>query len=231
MRDVAVQDSPPFTFTVLRATSAPWRRSLIGSVCARVKMARLGDVRPPPAEQGAAVPDHPKWRESAMFVRKAMTLAGLALAVAALGPASAPAAVEGTDRPVQGSASGMDSVNVQTLAMEADINVLMSHLGESTAHFQGQGALTPEGTVAATGTFTIVAANGDELTGTFTLAGPAPSFGVHTIDVVMAITGGSGRFAGATGTLSTTQLVTPLSLEGTTLRQAMEGAVSGQISY
>jgi hypothetical protein len=166
-----------------------------------------------------------------MSIRKAITLAGLALAVAALSPASAPAKAGGTDRPVKGSASGMDSVNTKTLAITADATGIISHLGETTAHFEADGALTPQGTVAASGTFTLVADNGDLLTGTFTLAGPAPSFSVHTVRIVMTITGGTGRFADASGELTTTQRVTPFSFDGVTLRQASEGPVRGQISY
>ena len=172
-----------------------------------------------------------------MFVRKAITLTGIAVAVAALSPASAPAAAGGADRPVKGSLSGMDSIDVsrlpidQTLAIEADVSGVISHLGRTTAHLEGHGALTPQGTVAANGTGTLVAANGDRLTGTFTLAGPAPSFGVHEVRIVMTIIGGTGRFADATGTLRSAQQVTPTSFDGVTLHQASEGPVSGRISY
>jgi hypothetical protein len=171
-----------------------------------------------------------------MSVRNAITLACLAVALAALSPASAPAAAR-SDRPLKGSVSGMDSIDVsmlpidQTLAIEADAAGAISHLGKATAHLEAHGALTAQGTVAASGTSTIVAANGDQLSGTFTLAGPAPSLGVHQITIVMTITGGTGRFADATGTLRSAQQVTPISIDGGILHQASEGPLSGGLNY
>jgi hypothetical protein len=174
-----------------------------------------------------------------MSIRKAITLVGLALAVAALSPASSPAAAGGSDRPVKGSVSGIDSIDVSmlpidgTLTLEANVSGVMSHLGRTTAHLKGDGALTPQRTVAASGTATVVAANGDQLTGTFTLAGPGPSNPpkVHDVAIEITIKGGSGRFSDATGVLNSTQRVTPLGLVGTILHQTSEGPVSGRISY
>ena len=55
-----------------------------------------------------------------MSIRKLITLAGLALAVVAIGPASALANAGGTDRPVKGTISGTVSLNVLTGAFTAD---------------------------------------------------------------------------------------------------------------
>jgi hypothetical protein len=176
-----------------------------------------------------------------MSFRKAMTLTGLTLAVAALTPVSAPAVAGGADRhvAVKGSVSGMDSIDVsrlpidQTLAIEAHVSGVLSHLGKTTAHLKGDGALTPQGTVAASGASTVVAANGDRLTGTFTLEGPGPSNPprVHEVMVEITITGGTGRFESASGVLRSTQQVTPLALDGPILHQASEGPVNGRFSY
>lgn len=174
-----------------------------------------------------------------MSFRKAITLTGLALAVAALSPASSPAAAGGADRLVKGSVSGIDSIDVsrlpidRTLAIEADVSGVLSHLGKTTAHFEGDGALTPQGTVAASGDSTVVAANGDRLTGTFTLEGPGPSNPprVHEVTLEIRITGGTGRFEDASGVLRSTQQVTPLAFDGPILHQASEGPVNGRISY
>lgn len=154
--------------------------------------------------------------------------AALALAV---GPASAGAKNEDNYRTVKGYATGTDSVNVQTLDITADARGDLSHLGDTTAHFAVDADRTQEGTVAGTGDFTLAAANGNELTGTFTLAGPAPSLGAHEVRLVLDVNGGSGRFADADGELRTTQQVTPRSLVNGILHQDSEGPIAGRISY
>jgi hypothetical protein len=58
-------------------------------------------------------------------------------------------------------------------------------------------------TGSATGTMEFTAANGDTLTANFTgQSAPTSNPGVHTIVEKAAITGGTGRFAGATGTFT-----------------------------
>ncbi len=165
-----------------------------------------------------------------MSTRKATMLAGLALALVALSPASATAAAGGTDRPMKGTASGTVSVNVQTLAISADLAGVSTHLGKYTAHVEANGTLTPQGTIA-TGPITLVASNGDQLTGIFTLNGPAPTPNVHTAEVVVTFTGGTGRFADASGTVRSTPELTPFAFDGVTLLERSEGPVRGRISY
>ncbi len=166
-----------------------------------------------------------------MSIRKVMTLAALALAVAALAPASALAKSGGTDRPVKGSGSGTVSIYLPTFAITGDLTGAATHLGEYTAHVEATGTLTPEGTVLATGTQTTVADNGDQLTGPVTITGPAPSTTVHQTTAVMTVTGGTGRFAGASGTLTTTSEATPFSFDGVTLLESLETTTTGDISY
>jgi hypothetical protein len=67
------------------------------------------------------------------------------------------------------------------------------------------------------GTFTITAANGDTLTGTYSAVGaPADAAGYGTFSGQLAVTGGTGRFQGASG-------IIPFS--------AMANANAGQAAY
>jgi len=164
-----------------------------------------------------------------MFMRKLITLAGLALAVVAISPASAPAKAGGTDRPVKGTISGTVSLNVLTGAFTADGTGVATHLGKYTVSLQGAVAITPEG-VFGSGTGTIVAANGDQMTGTLTLETPGQPGVAHTTTIVMTLTGGTGRFSDASGTLTAITEVSPISFDGVTLVNSVEGTVTGQIS-
>ena len=164
-----------------------------------------------------------------MLKRKLMTLAGIALAVAVLSPAAS-ANAEGTDRPFMGTVSGTVSLNVLTGAMTAHAEGVATHLGEYTAGLEGTATITPTG-VFGSGTQTTVAANGDELTGTYTLSTPGAPGVAHTTTIVTTATGGTGRFSGASGTVTTVVEVSPISFNGVTLVNRSEGTTSGQISY
>jgi hypothetical protein len=64
------------------------------------------------------------------------------------------------------------------------------------------------GTLIGVGTATFVAANGDSLSASFTgHATPTPDPNVFTLEEVETITGGTGRFAGATGTFTLERVV------------------------
>jgi hypothetical protein len=165
-----------------------------------------------------------------MFIRKATTLAALALALVALSPASALANAGGTDRPAKGTVSGTVSVNVQTGALTADATGTATHLGRFTSSLEGAIAITPEGTVGS-GTQTIVAANGDQATGTFELTTPGLPTEAHTTTIVTTVTGGTGRFSDASGSLTSTVEVSPISFDWPTLVNSSEGTLRGRISY
>ena len=165
-----------------------------------------------------------------MFKRNLTMLAGLALAVVALSPASASANVGGTDRPFIGTFSGTTRLNVLTGAMTADSGGVATHLGEYTSSLEGTVTITPTG-VFGSGTQTTVAANGDELTGTYILSTPGAPGVAHTTTIVSTATGGTGRFSDASGTLTSVAEVSPISFNGVTLVNSNEGASTGQISY
>ncbi|HEY6654244.1 MAG TPA: hypothetical protein VI028_08970 [Solirubrobacterales bacterium] len=165
---------------------------------------------------------------------RAIITASLVLALAALVPASALAKAGGTDRPVKGTTLGEITAAVPALDITTDVSGVMTHLGKYTSHFEGTAEIVG-GRTLGEGTFTTVAANGDELTGTFTLNGALPTGQVHTATVVLTITGGTGRFADASGTVTVPLVLTPScflepSCPGL-LVETLEGQLTGLISY
>ena len=169
-----------------------------------------------------------------MPIRKAILATGLVLAITALSATTALAKAGGTDRPVKGTALGVITVPIPSLHIAADESGVLTHLGKYTGHFEGSGEIVG-GRTLGEGTFTMVAANRDELTGTFTLNGALPSGAVHSLTVVLTITGGTGRFADASGTITVPLLATPScflepSCPGA-LVETLEGHARGLISY
>jgi hypothetical protein len=155
---------------------------------------------------------------------KATALA-LVLALATLGPASALANAGGTDRPVKGAGSGTISLD-QAGAFTGEAKGVSGHLGNYTVHLEGTGAPTPEANFFGSGTATAVAANGDEFTGTVTVTTTGP-----TTTVVVKVTGGTGRFADASGTLTIICRTISLSQAGQLLISEVQCRLTGEISY
>jgi hypothetical protein len=167
-----------------------------------------------------------------MIRRSAIALFSLVLTLGCLAPTPPTlGATGGTDRPIGGTVSGTVEINVLTGAFAADTSGTAMHLGTYAARFEGAGGLTPQGTFAGTGTFSIAAADGDRLAGTFTLTGPAPSREPHSATITATIAGGTGRFANASGTLTSTPVLTPFALHGFTLLESADGSLTGQVSY
>jgi hypothetical protein len=167
--------------------------------------------------------------------RKGLILCGLVLALAALSPASALAKAGGTDRPVKGTTSGTVTVMLGApLGITIDLTGVVTHAGKYSLHLEADGEIIG-GEVVAHGTFTVVAANGDQLTGPVVFSGPLPSGGVHETTAVLTITGGTGRFADASGTITSQNLVTPTCIAEPScpglLLETLAGELTGQISY
>jgi hypothetical protein len=179
-----------------------------------------------------------------MSIRKLMVLTGLALAFAALIPASVQAKRGGTDRPFKAKASGTENcTNVipgpsfgQFFGQESG---RATHVGKYTLYFDGVGGPTDETFehYEGTGNFNIVAANGDELFGDFDFHATGDPLAIDHGDVIEAIiTGGTGRFAGASGTVTEIQQIHTISteqeIEETGLSCAtMKSRDKGVISY
>jgi hypothetical protein len=126
----------------------------------------------------------------------------LAVAFVVISPGSALAKAGGSDRPVKGGGSGGTvSFNPQTGQYVGDTSGTASQLGKYSLHFEGTAVPSGENTYVGTGTATFVAANGDRLTGTVTSISEFNSDGTSTHTVIVEITGGTGRFADASGTV------------------------------
>jgi hypothetical protein len=162
----------------------------------------------------------------------ALTSSLAALAVAA--PGAAVAKQGGTDRPLQGSASSTDTNNLVTGAGTGQGPAIISHLGRGTFAHSFTAAPTGPNTLGVAGTETYTAANGDQVFATFTGGGTFTGLAVgETAQVtgVATITGGTGRFAGASGTLTVVVDSEVASLAGATLVNRDTLTVQGRISY
>ena len=81
-----------------------------------------------------------------------------------------------------------------------------------------------------TGNATTVAANGDELTSTFSGSGVMTPTGLEAT-VVGQVTGGTGRFEDASGTITDHLVLTITDFSPPTVTATVESSFSGTISY
>jgi hypothetical protein len=128
----------------------------------------------------------------ALAVLTVMAVLGLA------GPVSA-----GEQVPFRGNLEGMrvsfTLLDPQHAEAETDITGEATHLGQYELVINATVTLS-DPVWTAVGTFQFVAANGDTLTGTFTgIRTPTATPGVYELVETATITGGTGRFDGATG--------------------------------
>lgn len=160
-----------------------------------------------------------------------VALAGLVLAIAALGPSAAVAKQGGTDRPVAATESGTIVVDVASGAFVVDVAGTRSHLGKVTAHYAGVATPTGSGTISISGSGVEVAANGDRLYAT--LSGSATLDAALNAEgsLVNTFTGGTGRFEDASGVETGTFSMSTRSFDGTTLTSAMSLSLAGTLSY
>ena len=149
--------------------------------------------------------------------------ASLALAVLAVLSLAGPVAA-GHPVPFKGSFEGDVTVSplappLVTVDVEATGNA--SHLGLFTLDIPH---VVNRATRAATGSYEFTAANGDTVYAEFTgLAMPTATPGVLYIEETATITGGTGRFAGATGSFTSERWYD--TIEGTTTG-SFEGIIS-----
>jgi hypothetical protein len=152
--------------------------------------------------------------------RSNLLLACLALAVVSMMSFVAPA-VAGDQLPFNGSFVGQSVQTPDGSAVHDEI----TSAGNATQ--VGQFVMVISATVNrpfGAGTIVLVAANGDALTATFTgSSGPSGMPGVVLITEHATITGGTGRFAGATGSFDITRLFVPAT-------SAVTGTIEGTVS-
>ena len=124
------------------------------------------------------------------------------LTVALAGPAAA-----GKRVPFHGSIQGIEIADVQfpRLFVDGSGSGRATHLGRFTVTYEVEVDLLTHETF---GSYLFTAANGDSLATDITgLGTPTENPDVHSIVEVHTITGGTGRFAGATGTFVKTSLL------------------------
>ena len=164
-----------------------------------------------------------------MLMRGRLTLL---LAVAAAGLVAAPTsavACRGKDRPIAGTASGTNAINLAAGTFTSDATGHVSHLGRTSFHIQGTFGFTPSG-VAVSGLMTLTSASGDLLTGAFDGTG---TIGAGAIDITATFrpSGGTGRFTHARGLLNGTVHERILSMTDGILMNATEFRFSGRLRY
>ena len=153
------------------------------------------------------------------------------LAIAAVSPATALGKAKGTDRPSSGTSSSTTTVDLATGTGSVVGSGQLSHMGRFTfTNDITSFTLTGPDTFSLTLTAIIVAANGDEIYTTATGTGTLTPTGSETT-LVSTITGGTGRFAEASGTITTAITSEILSTVGSTLTTADTEIHQGRISY
>jgi hypothetical protein len=135
------------------------------------------------------------------MLRRSIALAVALLLALAMAPVAS-ADQHGTSRPIWSNQSGEVNFNMVGVPGEDPCPVVavsdsygtMSHLGKMWTHWEHCSPVTLP--VYTNEHFTMTAANGDTVTGIYDLNGESP--------YTMLITGGTGRFEGAQGSLAVT---------------------------
>jgi hypothetical protein len=159
-----------------------------------------------------------------MALRRTIILIALAFAVAVVSPGSALAKAGGKNRPVKGHLAGVGTDSAPG-TFGAEETGVISHLGRVAYHLEGTFAPNGSGGFDLDGTVVIVTRKGRALTGTYQTT--VPPFDVHTATV--HLTGGTGRFADASGTWKVTDHVTQT--PGGAFPNRIASTVKGHISY
>jgi hypothetical protein len=137
---------------------------------------------------------------------RALALLTVTAVLGLAGPVAA-----GEQVPFKGTLAGMRvsfvPLDPPFFAAEVDTTGEATHLGQYELVLTATVAVN-DPTRTAIGTFEFVAANGDTLTGVFTgISTPTATPGINQIVETAIITGGTGRFAGASGGFTTDRLI------------------------
>jgi hypothetical protein len=167
-----------------------------------------------------------------MRLRRLICLSSLVLAVAAISAASALGKAKGADRPLSGTSTATVIIDLATGLGTGDGSGQLSHLGRVTVHDDFTSfTFTGPNTFSFTGTETIVAANGDKLFATTAATGTLTAAGSDVVTTVETITGGTGRFADASGTFTRLARGVIVSIVGSIATHTFTINSEGQISY
>ena len=164
-----------------------------------------------------------------MGFRRGMLLSSFTVAAVAASPAAALGS--NNARPVVGVRTGTTLLNTSTYQASSTSSGFLSHLGAFTG--TSTELFTPPPDFSVTGSdLEVVAANGDTLTASVVGSGTATGPTSDTADTI-TITGGTGRFAGATGTLHEVIASTVVAYDMTTgiVTYHDVATVTGTIAY
>ena len=153
----------------------------------------------------------------------------IAAVVTALSPPAAPAA-HATARPLTGTGTGTTTLNLLTGAATSKFTGHLSPLGAESGYDNLTFTLTGASTFTYTGTRTFVAADGGKLFSAITGHGTFTRTTVKSTETD-TITGGTGPFAGASGTYTDTISSVVISATSTSQISRSTAIAHGQIRY
>jgi hypothetical protein len=169
-----------------------------------------------------------------MIRRRLPVIASLLITIVVVVPEAAVGKKGGTDRPLKATGTGVTTADLATATGTSDGTARVSRLGRASYHLDVTFTITGPTTFGLVGTGTLVAANGDSVFSTLTGTATATGIGVgETAEqtVVFTITGGTGRFADARGTLTAAVTTETVSIAGTALTNRDTFRARGSISY
>jgi hypothetical protein len=147
------------------------------------------------------------------------------------GPGGAQASVGGSDLPFTGSFTGSSAHNLATGEFHAVWTGEASHFGISNLEQHAQVAFTGPTTLGFSGTWTLTAANGDQLYGSAVGTGVRIDATHITLVIDYTATGGTGRFADATATFTLTAHHARTALENGISYAEQQATLDGQLSW
>jgi hypothetical protein len=167
-------------------------------------------------------------------MRKAITLASLILAITILTPASALGKTKGTDRPIKFSVSATNIVNLETFTNHIAGTDIASHGGKGTIEANGAFKFSTFNTLEYHEEWVFTSASGDKVFGTgagTVTGGPEGLLSSSEVALVQTITGGTGRFQNASGTVTSTYHLAAISSGEGTVTFSDQGSGEGSASY
>jgi hypothetical protein len=168
-------------------------------------------------------------------MRRRFVFGFLLIAALALGAIATPAGAA-TTRFLKGTVQGSTSANMGSpVTGVSDGTLLARHLGRGRYHFQFSGVFNGS-TFDLSGPLTLTAADGSVLSGTLsgTAGNLSPFIGsTAPFDLVLTVTGGTRRFAAATGELhfTGTNTVTSIDFTNQTFTASTTGELAGLVTY
>ncbi len=168
-------------------------------------------------------------------MRKAITFASVSLAITILTPASALGKTKGTERPLEFSVSETNVFNLETFSNHYAGTEIASHAGKGTIEGNGSSKFSGFNTLEYHDEWVFTAPNGDKVFGTSTgtvTGGPEGLLNSSESVLTQTITGGTGRFQNASGTVTGRYHQAFISfVEGGGVTFSDRGAGQGSISY